>query len=60
VVVPPEGGIAEQVDHMRTGVIAEENSADGLRRVITTLLENPPLYERCSAEAISESENRLS
>jgi glycosyltransferase involved in cell wall biosynthesis len=59
-VVTPEGGLVEQVDHMRTGVIAEETSTDALRRAITTLLENPALYERCSAEAISESETRLS
>jgi glycosyltransferase involved in cell wall biosynthesis len=50
VVATPVGGLAEQVTHMRTGVIARSVSAEGITEAAATLLSAPALYEECSAE----------
>ena len=58
-VVTPVGGLAEQVRHGETGLVAEEVSAWALAEAIRALLDDPVLYERCSRGALAEAEGNL-
>jgi glycosyltransferase involved in cell wall biosynthesis len=58
-VATPVGGLAEQVRHGETGVIASEVSAGALGTAIRSLAEDPVLYERCSVAALEFVQREL-
>ena len=58
-VVTPVGGLVEQVRHMRTGLIAEETTAEAVAAALRRMLADAELYERCAAEALREVEGTL-
>ena len=58
-VATPVGGLAEQVRHEETGLIANEVTPSGLASSIRRLLDNPDLYEKCSVGALSHAREDL-
>ena len=58
-VATPVGGLAEQVRHEETGLIAAQTTASGLAHAIRRLLEDPALYEKCSAGALAHAREDL-
>jgi glycosyltransferase involved in cell wall biosynthesis len=60
VVATPVGGIKEQVWHKHTGIIADSVKSKDVAKAIAELVNNPELYEKCSARALYEAENNLS
>ena len=60
VVATPVGGLAEQVRHGETGLIAEAVSAEALTRSIAAMLEDPDLYGRCARGALQAAKGELS
>ena len=58
-VATPVGGLAEQVRHEETGLIAEAVTASSLAFTIRRLLDDPALYERCSAGALAHAREDL-
>ena len=58
-VATPVGGLAEQVRHEETGLIANEVTASSLAMAIRRLLDDPSLYERCSAGALAHAREDL-
>jgi glycosyltransferase involved in cell wall biosynthesis len=59
VVVTPVGGLVEQISHGKTGLIAADMSAEALADSIQSLVENPRLYEQCSAGALRHARDEL-
>lgn len=59
-IVTPVGGLVEQVESGRTGLIADTVSADALARAVAELAGDHELYRRCSAGAIEVSSTSLS
>jgi glycosyltransferase involved in cell wall biosynthesis len=51
-IVTPVGGLREQVEHERTGLIAASLSAADLAGCIERLASDKALYERCSRESL--------
>lgn len=58
-VATPVGGLAEQVRHEETGLIAKEVTASSLALAIRRLLDDPGFYERCSAGALAHAREDL-
>jgi len=58
-VATPVGGLAEQVRHEETGLIAEAVTPAGLAAAIRRLLDDPALYEQCSAGALAHAREDL-
>lgn len=59
VVATPVGGLAEQVRHGEYGLVARDVSAGGLSEAIASLMEDPPLYERCAENAWKAARSEL-
>ena len=59
IVATPVGGLAEQVRHGVTGLVATEVSSAALAQAIRTLLSDPTLYEAMSRAALAEAEGPL-
>lgn len=59
-IVTPVGGLVEQVENRRTGLIADAVSADALARAVAELGGDHELYRRCSARALEVSSTSLS
>ena len=55
----PVGGLMEQIRHEETGLIAETVTPEGLASAIRRLLDDPALYERCSAGALAHARDDL-
>lgn len=60
VVVTPVGGLAEQVTHEKTGLVAGAVEAEALVAAIERLVADSVLYERCSKGALRHAQNELS
>ena len=58
VIATPVGGLVEQVDHMRTGLLAEDVSAAGLASAIEALAREPDLYDRLSENIVADADAR--
>ncbi|WP_193176007.1 glycosyltransferase family 4 protein [Oricola nitratireducens] len=58
VVATPVGGLKEQVDHGRTGLLATDTSARALADAIERLATDSALYDRCSANIVAGAERR--
>jgi glycosyltransferase involved in cell wall biosynthesis len=54
------GGVAELVEHERTGLLAEPDDATGLAAQITRLLRDPTLRSRLGSAARARAEERFS
>lgn len=50
IVVTPVGGLVEQIEDGRTGIVADEISAPALAKAIARFLDDPSLAERCARE----------
>ncbi len=59
-IVTPVGGLVEQVENGRTGLIAGAVSTDALAGAIARLAGDHELYRRCSAGALEVSSTSLS
>ena len=59
IVATPVGGLVEQVDHGRTGLVAEGITPEAFADAVETLLRNPALYERCSDGALRRAREEL-
>lgn len=59
VVATPVGGLAEQVRHGETGLIAESVTPAALAEAIRHLLTSGDLYHRCSAGALRHAQEDL-
>jgi len=51
IVATPVGGLAEQVHHLETGVVADAVSASALADALALLIADAELYARCSRES---------
>jgi glycosyltransferase involved in cell wall biosynthesis len=60
VIATPVGGLPEQIDHERTGLIAEAVSPEALAACITRLAQDRPLLLRCADNALAEAQGPLS
>jgi glycosyltransferase involved in cell wall biosynthesis len=60
VIATPVGGLPEQIDHERTGLIADAVSADALAACITRFAHDRELLLRCAHNALAEAEGPLS
>jgi len=58
-VATPVGGLVEQLGYGKTGVIAESAGREDLAAAIQSLIDNPSLYESCSAGALKHAHNEL-
>ena len=58
-IATPVGGLAEQIRHEETGLIAKSVTPEGLASAIRRLLDDPTLYERCSAGALAHARDDL-
>ena len=54
VVATPVGGLQEQVIHKKTGLLAQDVSAEAIAHAIRQFLLNPQLYEDCSRQALKQ------
>jgi glycosyltransferase involved in cell wall biosynthesis len=59
IVATPVGGLTEQVRCGQTGVIAKGLGPEHLAAAIQRLVENPRLYETCSAGALRHAREEL-
>ena len=59
VVATPVGGLAEQVDHGRTGLVCAAVTAAALAESIKTLSADPDLYAACSQGALDRAQAEL-
>lgn len=59
-VVTPVGGLAEQVDDRRTGLVASAANPMAVADAITQLITRPGLYESCSRGALDQANGDLS
>ncbi|WP_207477495.1 glycosyltransferase family 4 protein [Arenibaculum pallidiluteum] len=59
VVAMPVGGLVEQVEHGRTGLIAGQTNAESFAATVEMLLDNPGLYRTCSEGALNASRTTL-
>ena len=59
VVATPIGGLAEQVIHGTTGLLAQDMSVEGLADAIAELAGNPELFDRCAAGALAHAQDEL-
>jgi len=59
VVATPVGGLAEQVDHGRTGLVCAAVTASALADSIKTLAGDPDLYAACSRGALDQARAEL-
>jgi glycosyltransferase involved in cell wall biosynthesis len=60
VIATPVGGLPEQIDHERTGLIADDVSADALAACIKRFAQDRDLLLACAANARAEAEGPLS
>ncbi len=58
-VATPVGGLPEQIVSGRNGMIAETTTAEALADAINRLLDNPELYQQCSAGAATDAAETL-
>jgi len=58
VIATPVGGLTEQINHRRTGLLSEDISAAGLASAIETLARDPDLYDRMSENIVAEADAR--
>ena len=59
VVAMPVGGLVEQIEHGRTGLIAGQTNAESFAATVEMLLDNPALYRTCSEGALNASRTTL-
>jgi glycosyltransferase involved in cell wall biosynthesis len=59
-VVTPVGGLAEQVAHEKTGLVASAVEAGAVAAAIERLVVDSLLYERCSQGALRHAQSELS
>lgn len=59
VVTTPVGGLQEQVQHERTGLVAEAVSSAAIVKAVRRMIEQPDLYARCAAGAYREARETL-
>ncbi len=59
VVATPIGGLAEQVVHRATGLLARDMSVAGLADAIAELAGDPELFDRCAAGALVHARDEL-
>jgi len=60
VVATVTGGIVEQVEEGATGLFARDGSAEAIAQAIARLIEEPKLYEACSAGALQAARGKFS
>ena len=60
VVVTPVGGLIEQTQHLRTGLVAESASPEALAKAIKRMVTDPEIYSSCADGAAEEARERLS
>jgi len=60
IVATPVGGLKEQVCNGQTGVIAKSIGPEDIACAIQSLIDDPLLYETCSAGALRYSQEKLS
>ena len=58
-IVTPVGGLIEQVEHERTGLVAGDLSPESLAACIERLARDAALYERCSAQCLQVARTTL-
>ncbi|MFZ3327390.1 MAG: glycosyltransferase family 4 protein [Methylocella sp.] len=60
IVATPVGGLVEQVRCGQTGIIAKGIGPEDLAAAIQSLIDDPSLYETCSAGALEHARSELS
>lgn len=60
VVATPVGGLAEQVIHGATGLLARDMSVEALADALRAFIEAPALLDRCAAGALDHAKGPLS
>lgn len=59
IVATPVGGLTEQVEHGRTGLVADAVSAEALARSIRRLCGDAGLYAACSSAALERASGEM-
>jgi len=59
-IVTPVGGLPEQVNEAKCGIVSEAISGASIADAVLTLIETPGKYEECSRNGISSSHTSLS
>lgn len=60
VVISPTGGLVEQVEHGKTGIIARDTGPAAIADAVAAIMDDLALYESCSEGALAMARGRMS